>query len=250
MTDVLVTTKLQRPRLRPDRVRRSRLSAQLARAADAPVTVFSAPAGFGKTTLVSAWLAELGRPVGWVSLDQRDRQPAVFWSYLLAALDRTVPGSGAAALTSWQSGQAPIETVLGAVINELSVHDGELVLVLDDYHLADGPDVATGMGFLVDHLPPQLHLVLSTRADPGLPLSRLRARGELVEVRAADLRFDIDEVAAYLNDVNGLALPDAAIAALEERTEGWVAALQLAVLSLRDRADAADFIERFTGDDR
>jgi LuxR family maltose regulon positive regulatory protein len=251
MHDTLVETKLLLPRLRADAVPRPRLAALLARAWDARVTLVSAPAGFGKTTLLGAWLAATTpRPVAWVSLDERDRRPASFWSYVLLALDRAVPGSTASALTLLGSGQSTLETVLTGVVNELSVHDGEVTLVLDDYHLADAPEVAAGMTFLVDHLPPQLHLVISTRADPALPLSRLRARGELVEVRAADLRFDGDEVAAYLNDRNALGLTDEAVAALEVRTEGWVAALQLAALSLRDRTDASGFVDRFAGDDR
>ena len=250
MADALVETKLLLPRPRRDAVARPRLAGLLERAHDAPVTLVSAPAGFGKTTLLATWLASAGRPVAWVSLDERDRQPTTYWSYVLLALDRAAPGSAAAALTLLQSGQAPVESVLAGVVNELSVQDGEVTLVLDDHHLADGPEVAAGMTFLVDHLPPQLHLVLSTRADPALPLSRLRARGELVEVRAADLRFDADEAAAYLNDLNALGLPPDQVAVLEARTEGWVAALQLAALSLRDRGDASGFIDRFAGDDR
>lgn len=250
MADALLETKLLPPRPRRDAVPRPRLAGLLERARVAPVTLVSAPAGFGKTTLLATWLASAGRPVAWVSLDERDRQPATYWSYVLLALDRAAPGSAAASLTLLRSGQAPVEAVLAGVVNELSVQDGEVTLVLDDHHLADGPDVAAGMAFLVDHLPPQLHLVVSTRADPALPLSRLRARGELVEVRAADLRFDADEATAYLNDLNALGLPPAEIAVLEARTEGWVAALQLAALSLRDRADASGFIDRFAGDDR
>ena len=183
----------------------------------------------------------------WTSGTGRPRRSG---RYLLLALDRAVPGAGASALTLLQSGQAPIETVLAGVVNELSVHSGDVTLVLDDYHLADGVDVATGMTFLVDHLPPQLRLVIGTRADPALPLSRLRARGELVEIRAADLRFTGEEVASYLNDLNGFDLTDADIAALETRTEGWVAALQLAAISLRDRDDRSAFIAGFAGDDR
>ncbi len=185
-----------------------------------------------------------------MSVDERDRESTSFWTYVLLALDRAVPGSGAAALTLLQSGQAPIETVLASVVNELSVHSGEVTVVLDDYHLADGVEVAAGMTFLVDHLPPQLRLVIGTRADPALPLSRLRARAELVEIRAADLRFTGEEVASYLNDLNGFDLTAADIAALETRTEGWVAALQLAALSLRDRDDRSRFIAGFAGDDR
>jgi LuxR family transcriptional regulator, maltose regulon positive regulatory protein len=250
MADTLVETKLLFPRLRRDAVPRPRLAGLLDRARDTPLTLVSAPAGFGKTTLLTAWLDGAGRPVAWVSLDGRDRRAASFWTYVLVAVDRAVPGSATAALTLLHSGQATVETVLAGVVNELSVHDGELTLVLDDYHLADGPDVAEGMTFLVEHRPPQLHLVLSTRADPLLPLSRLRVRGELVEIRAADLRFDGDEVAAYLNDLNALDLPSDAVAALEARTEGWVAALQLAALSLRGRDDTSGFIDRFAGDDR
>ncbi|KQW50970.1 LuxR family transcriptional regulator [Nocardioides sp. Root1257] len=259
MADTLVETKLLLPRVRRDTVARPRLHDLLDRTLDAPVTVVSAPAGFGKTTLLSArvasWLAapvEAGdaRTAAWVSLTDRDRQPGSFWTYVLHAIDRAAPGSAAAALALIQSGQAPIEAALASVVNELSVHPGEVTLVLDDYHLADGPDIAKAMTFLVEHLPGQLRLVISTRADPALPLARLRVRGELVEVRAADLRFTSEEAAAYLNDLHGLGLTTDDVAALEARTEGWAAALQLAVLSLRDRPDASAFIAGFAGDDR
>jgi LuxR family maltose regulon positive regulatory protein len=255
MSDPLVETKLLLPRLRREVVPRPRLAELLQRGADAPITLVSAPAGFGKTTLLSGWLAARpggtdGEPVAWVSLDERDRRATSFWTYVLLALDRAVPGSGAAALTLLQSGQAPVETVLAGVVNELSVYAGQVTLVVDDYHLADGVDVAEGMTFLVDHLPPQLRLVISTRADPALPLSRVRARGDLVEIRAADLRFTGDEVATYLNELNGLGLATADLTTLESRTEGWVAALQLAALSLQDVDDPSAFIAGFAGDDR
>ncbi|WP_256840791.1 LuxR C-terminal-related transcriptional regulator [Ornithinimicrobium cryptoxanthini] len=250
MDTALLATKLLRPRLRPDVVPRTRLAEVLDRATQSPVTLVSAPAGFGKTTVVETWLRGIHRPVAWVSLDGSDRDLSRFLPYALTALEQVVPGSMSAALTLATSSREPVETVLTGVVNELSVYDGELTLVLDDYHLADSPDVARAMAFLVDHLPPQLHLVLTTRADPALPLSRLRARGELAEIRAADLRFDTDEVAAYLNDLHDLGLPAHAVSALETRTEGWVAALQLAMLSLRERADVSQFINRFTGDDR
>jgi LuxR family maltose regulon positive regulatory protein len=256
MADPLVETKLLLPRPRREVVLRPRLADLLRHGAHASVTLVSAPAGFGKTTLLTSWTTT-GRagpadrhPLAWVSLDERDRRAASFWTYVLLAIDRAVPGSGADALTLLRSGQAPIETVLAGVVNELSVHAGEVTLVLDDYHLADGADVATGMTFLLDHLPPQLRLVIGTRADPAMPLSRLRARGELVEIRAADLRFTGEEVASYLNELNGFDLPPDDIAALETRTEGWVAALQLAALSLRNRDDRSDFIAGFAGDDR
>ncbi|MCW2766289.1 MAG: ATP-dependent transcriptional regulator, MalT-like, LuxR family [Nocardioides sp.] len=256
MADPLVETKLLLPRPRREVVLRPRLADLLRRGSHGPVTLISAPAGFGKTTLLASWFATAPSTpdddhlVAWVSLDERDREATSFWTYVLLALDRAVPGSGAAALTLLQSGQAPVETVLAGVVNELSVHSGEVTVVLDDYHLADGVDVAAGMTFLVDHQPPQLRLVIGTRADPALPLSRLRARGELVEIRATDLRFTVEEVSSYLNDLNGFDLTAADLAALEARTEGWVAALQLAALSLRDRDDRTSFIAGFAGDDR
>lgn len=250
MDSALLATKLLRPRLRHELLPRTRLSALLSRAARSPLTLVSASAGFGKTTVVAAWLGTPDRRVSWVSLDGSDRQLTRFLTYLLTALDQAVPGSAGTALTRWSSGQASFETVLTGVVNELSVYDGDLTLVLDDYHLADSPEVAEAMTFLIEHLPPQLHLVLMTRSDPALPLARLRAGGELVEIRAADLRFDSAEATAYLNDLHELGLPAEAVTALENRTEGWAAALQLAMLSLRDRADAPQFIDRFTGDDR
>ncbi len=174
----------------------------------------------------------------------------MFWTYVLLAVDRAAPESATAALGQLQSGHVPIDVVLATLLNELSVRSDDLTVVLDDYHLAEGPDIQPGMVFLIDHLPPQVHVVISTRADPALPLARLRARGELVEVRAADLRFTGDEATAYLNDVNTLGLEPADVATLESRTEGWAAALQLAALSLRGRDDASQFIAGFSGDDR
>jgi LuxR family maltose regulon positive regulatory protein len=256
MADLLVESKLLLPAPRREVVLRPRLAELLQRGSRAPVTLVSAPAGFGKTTLLTSCLATGRRgpdgvhPVAWVSLDERDRQATSFWTYVLMALDRAAPGSGAEALTLLRSGQAPIEAVVTGVMNELSVWAGDVTLVLDDYHLADGLDVASGMTFLLDHLPPQLRLVIGTRADPALPLSRLRARGELVEIRATDLRFTGEEVASYLNVLNGFDLTAVDIAALEGRTEGWAAALQLAALSLRGRVDRSGFIAGFAGDDR
>ena len=169
---------------------------------------------------------------------------------MLAAVERAVPGTAARALSQLSSGRVDIEAVLGELLNELSVLPGELTLVLDDYHLCDGADIATSMTFLLDHLPPQVHIIIITRADPGLPLSRLRARGQLVELRASELRFTMEESSFYLNDTNALHLDSAAVAALDSRTEGWAAAIQLAALSLRGRPDPAEFISAFAGDDR
>ena len=249
MVNPLVETKLYLPRNRSGLVSRPRLDDHLLRRDNVRLTLISAPAGFGKTTLASAWLAERPRPA-WVSLEESDQQAASFWMYVLTALERAAPGVAEGALVLLQSGQAPIEAVLAGVLNELSVQPDDLDLVLDDYHLADGPEIRPGMTFLVEHLPPQVHMLISTRADPALPLARLRARGELVEIRAADLRFTVDEATVYLNELTGLDLDAEAIATLEGRTEGWIAALRLAALSLQGRDDAAAFIDGFAGDDR
>ena len=252
MASPLVETKLYPPRLRRSLVARPRLSGRLRRGAASRLTLISAPAGFGKTTLLAEWLADspTERSVAWLSLEESDSQPTSYWTYVITALQAAAPGVGTSALPLLQSAQAPVETVLTTVVNELGAVPDDLYLVLDDYHLVDNPDVQAGMTFLLEHLPPQVHLVVSTREDPALPLARLRASGELVEVRAADLRFTLDEVAAYLNDVTELHLAASDIAALEGRTEGWIAALQLAALSMQGRDDVAGFIAGFAGDDR
>src|SRR5450631_2812044 len=253
MPGPLLETKLHVPRLRRALVARPRLSERLSRGAESPLTLVSAPAGFGKTTLLTEWLAGApadGRSAAWLSLDQRDNDPAVFWTYLIAALQTAAPGVGAGALLQLRSPQAPVEAVLATLLNDLNAISNVVVLVLDDYHVIDARDVHEGMAFMLEHLPPQIHLVIAGRADPALPLPRLRGRGELVEIRAADLRFTADEAAAYLNDVMGLVLTAQDVAALEGRTEGWIAALQLAALSMQGRDDAAGFIAGFAGDDR
>jgi LuxR family maltose regulon positive regulatory protein len=251
MPSLLVRTKLFIPPVRRGLVPRPRLSERLSPTSHPRLTLISAPPGFGKTTLLATWLdsAPAERPVAWVSLEESERERESFWTYVVTALDAAA-GVGAGSLPLLQAANPPIETVLATVLNELSALPSGLDLVLDDYHLADGPGIAADVAFLLEHLPPDVHLVISTRADPDLPLARLRARGELVEVRAADLRFTGDEVAAYLNEVIGLDLEVADIAALEGRTEGWIAALQLAALSLQGREDASGFIAGFAGDDR
>ncbi len=253
MAGPLLETKLHVPRLRRALVARPRLSERLSRGAESALTLVSAPAGFGKTTLLTEWLADApadGRSAAWLSLDQRDNDPAVFWTYLIAALQTAAPGVGTGALVQLQSPQAPIEAVLATLLNDLGAVSDSVVLVLDDYHVIDARDIHEGMAFMLEHLPPQFHLVIAGRADPALPLSRLRGRGELVEIRAADLRFTPEEAATYLNGVMGLVLRAEDVAALEGRTEGWIAALQLAALSLQGRDDAAGFIAGFAGDDR
>ena len=254
MASLLLETKLYIPKLRRALVARPRLSERLSRGVESKLTVISAPAGFGKTTLLAEWLASASAgesSAAWLSLDPADNQPASFWSYLVAALQTVVPGVGASALSLLQGPPPPpIETVLATLLNELNAVSQDLVLVLDDYHEVDTPEIQGGMAFLLDHLPPRIHLVITTRADPALPLGRLRGRGELVEIRAADLRFTPEEAAAYLNEVMGLHLAALDVAALESRTEGWIAALQLAALSMQGRDDIAGFIAGFAGDDR
>jgi LuxR family maltose regulon positive regulatory protein len=257
----LLETKLYVPGSRSGLVSRPRLSERLDRGAAARLMLVSAPAGFGKTTLLTQWLAsglltgsasQAQKPAAaWLSLDQGDNDPASFWSYLVAALRTVAPGVGASTLTLLQEAQPPpIHAVLTMLLNDLGAIASEVVLVLDDFHVIDALDVQEGVSFLVEHLPPQMHLVIASRTDPALPLARLRARGELVEIRAADLRFTPEEAAAYLNEMMGLALGAADVAALEGRTEGWIAALQLAALSMQGRDDTAGFIAGFAGDDR
>ena len=257
MPIALLETKLYIPRSRSGLVLRPRLSERLDQGTASKLVLVSAPAGFGKTTLLTEWLAARpAAPAGqrlaaWLSLDRGDNDPAAFWAYVIAALRTVASGIGENALALLDSPQpAPIETVLTTLLNDLGAVAGEIVLVLDDYHVIDAGDVQDGMTFLLDHLPPWLHLVIASRADPALPLARMRARGELAEIRAAELRFTDDEAAAYLNDMMGLKLTARDVAALEGRTEGWIAALQLAALSMQGRDDVAGFIAGFAGDDR
>ncbi len=253
MAGPLLETKFHVPMGRRGLVARPTLRERLSRGAESALTLVSAPAGFGKTTLLTEWLAAApadGRSAAWLSLDQRDNDPVLFWTYVVAALKTAAHGVGAGALSLLQSPQAPIEAVLATLLNDLSAISNDVVLVLDDYHVIDSRDVQDGMTFLLEHLPPQVHLVIASRADPALPLPRLRARGELVEIRSAELRFTPDEAAEYLNQKMGLALTAQDVAALEGRTEGWIAALQLAALSMQGRDDIAGFIAGFAGDDR
>ena len=257
MPTLLLDTKLYRPRSPRGLVPRPRLRERLDRGATSTLMLVSAPAGFGKSTLLAEWLAAGPaaptdeRSAAWLSLDRGDNNPVAFWTYLIAALRTVAPGVGASALALLQETQpVPIETMLTPLLNDLGEVAGDMVLVLDDYHVIDAPDLLEGMAFLLDHVPPGLHVVIAGRADPALPLARLRARGELVEVRAADLRFTPDEAVAYLNGAMGLELTDADVAALEGRTEGWIAALQLAALSMQGRDDVSGFIAGFAGDAR
>ena len=212
------------------------------------LTLISAPAGFGKTTLVSEWVAGCERPVAWLSLDEGDNDPTRFLTYLVAALQTIAPNIGEGVLGVLQSPQPPpIESILTTLLNEITAIPDNFILVLDDYHVIDAKPVDDALTFLLEHLPPQMHLVIATREDPHLPLARLRARGQLTELRAADLRFTPAEAADFLNQVMGLNLSAEDIAALETRTEGWIAGLQLAAISMQGHQDTASFIKSFTG---
>jgi LuxR family maltose regulon positive regulatory protein len=248
--DVLVATKFHVPRA--GFVPRPRLLARLSQGTGSGLTVVSTPAGFGKTTALGDWARRSRPPAAWLSLDAADNDPARFWRYVAAALDRVRPGTDAQVMALLRGRQRPpLEAVATVVINELSAPGkGGVALVLDDYHLVEAPPVHDSITFLLDRLPPGLRLVLSSRADPPLPLARLRARGQLAEFRAADLRFTLAETAAFLREVTGLDLPAASVAALQDRTEGWAAGVQLAALSLRGHADPARFIATFAGSHR
>jgi LuxR family maltose regulon positive regulatory protein len=247
----LLATKLYLPRARPDLIPRPRLTKRLEQARSRPLTLVSAPAGFGKTTLLSEWTPQSAECVTWFSLDEGDNDPTRFWTYFIAALQRLKAGVGESALALLQSPQPPpIEALLTTLLNEVAAFPDDFALVLDDYQLITTDAIHTGLTFLLDHQPPNLHLILTTRADPPLPLARLRARGQLLEIRAADLRFTPGEAADFLNRVMKLNLAPADIAALGARTEGWIAGLQLAALSVQGRPDASGFIAAFAGSHR
>src|SRR5919112_1898174 len=251
--DPLLLSKLSIPSVRSSLVARSGLIERLEEGLGGKLTLVSAPAGFGKTTLLSAWISDLsgGRSIAWFSLDPSDNDPARFWRYVVTAIDQLQPGSGDTALALLGSPQVPpIETILTTLLNELPDLDTEAALVLDDYHLIEVEAIHEALAFLIEHLPPRMHLIIATRADPPLYLSRLRARGELNELRASDLRFTPEEAATFLNQVMGLQLGAQNIGELERRTEGWVAGLQMAALAMRGREDVAAFITAFTGSNR
>lgn len=250
MDAVLLQAKLYVPKPRAGLVPRPRLRELLDRGTETKLLLVSAPAGFGKTTLLAEWLAAAGRPAAWLSLDGGDAGPAVFWTYVISALRTVAPGAGESALAVLDAPQPQVRTALAMLLNDLDSGAGDIILVLDDYHVIENPEVTAALEFFLDHLPPRLHVVIASRADPALRLPRMRARGDLTEIRAADLRFTAGEAAAYLARMTGLSLAARDVTRLAERTEGWIAGLQLAALSLRGRTDAAAFIDGFAGDDR
>jgi len=249
----LLTTKLYIPATRPALIWRTRLTARVHEGLRYPLTLIAAPAGFGKTTLIGEWRAGQGReiPLAWVSLDGDDNDPIRFLTYLVAALETLKAGIGERALTLLRSlPPQPQKAVLTTLLNDLGTLPTPFGLVLDDYHVINAQVVHDAIAFILDHLPPQMHLIISSRADPPLGLARMRANHLLTEIRADDLRFTHDEIAMFMNQVMEQNLSATEIAALAARTEGWIAGLQLAALSLRDRADVTNFIAAFAGSHR
>jgi len=251
--DVLLATKLHVPGPQPGFAARPRLVEALDEGLARGLILACAPAGYGKTVLLADWVRRGERPVAWLSLDAGDNDPARFWRHVVAALDRVRPGIAERAGPLLGPPAPPsFVGLVTALINDLATQPGggEVLLVLDDYHLIDSQPVHGSLVFLAEHLPPGLRLVLASRSDPPLPLARLRARGQLAELRAAELRFTAEEAAALLREAVGAELPGAAVAALAARTEGRAADLQLAALSLRGRPDAAGFVAAFSGSHR
>ncbi len=250
----LLETKLHIPGRPQTRIVRSRLSDHFGQGSDAGVVVISAPAGSGKTTAVTEWLESLpgdDRCAAWVSLDERDNDPITFWTYVVAALRMALGDEfGLASSTLLQSSRAPLDAVVATLLNELLNVESDAVLVFDDYHVITATEIHESVALLLERLPPGARVVIASRADPPLPLGRLRVGGRLVEIRASDLRFTVAETAAYLDRAADATLSAVDVAALAERTEGWVAALQLAALSMQGRDDLSSFIAEFAGDDR
>jgi LuxR family maltose regulon positive regulatory protein len=247
----LLTTKLYIPRPRPNQVSRAHLIERLNESQSRKITLISAPPGFGKTTLLSAWIPQNRYCVAWISLDSADNAPFLIWTYIISAIQMLDAHLGERALTILRSSQpVSLESVISTLINEIAAFSDRFVLVLDDYHVITSEAIHKSLIFLLDHQPPQMHLIISTRMDPPFPLAQLRARGELTELRADDLRFTSDEATLFLNQMAGLDLTAQDVAALESRTEGWIAGLQLAALSMQGHTDHTGFINAFTGSHR
>ena len=248
MAAPLLATKLYCPPPRATLVERSRLIQHLNTGLHGKVTLIAAPAGFGKTTLVSTWLNQLAQPSAWLSLDDGDNDPARFLAYMIRALQTLDPIIGTSVMPALQSPQPPpAETLFTMLINDLSTLKQSCLLVLDDYHVINAAPIHHALAFLLDHLPPQFHIVIASREIPPMPLAKLRARGQLSELRVGDLRFSQHEATTFLNQVMGLNLAADQISLLEQRTEGWIAGLQLAALSIQKHDDASAFIATFGG---
>ena len=246
-----LTTKLYLQPARQTLVDRPVLLEQLKEGLRGKLTLVSAPAGFGKTSLVAAWQKECETPLAWVSLDEEDNEPLRFLDYLIGALQMvdTDLGDESAELLR-RSSTPPIKVVLTSLLNEINAYDKEFVLAFDDYHVIHEHGIHDALSYLIERLAPHAHALIATRSDPPFPLGRLRARGELKELRASDLRFDNTEAAAFLNEVMSLELTPQDVSALEDRTEGWIAGLQLSALSLQGRANRSELVKDFAGDNR
>jgi LuxR family maltose regulon positive regulatory protein len=247
----VLTTKLHIPPARSNLVSRPRLLELLSRGLENGLILLSAPAGFGKTTLLSEWLGTNPSPAGWLSLDRGDNDPVRFWTYLIAALQTTGQELGELAQALLRtSPPPPMESVITVLINDLVSLGTCAVLVLDDYHAIDSPAIHSTLAFFVDHLPTGVHVVIATRVDPPLPLARLRALGTLLELRADKLRFTFEETTEFLNRRMTLGISASDARSLLARTEGWIVGLQMAALSLRGRSDASAFIQAASGSQR
>ena len=252
MSETLLATKLYIPSLHPQIIQRQSVLGLMnaGLSIEKRLILLCAPAGYGKTTLVCEWLQKIPHAC-WVSLEKGDNDPRRFFSYFVAALQTALPGIGSQARALLNAPQLPpFQAVLSSLLNDLAQVDSQTVLVLDDYQTIHLSQIHKGITFLLDHLPPEVHFVITTRSDPALPLHRYRSRGQLIEIRADDLRFTTDEVSAFMRDIAGISLSASEIATLESRTEGWAAGLQMAALSLRKKSNSSEFIQGLAGSNR
>lgn len=248
MVSPLLVTKLHLPSLCSPLVQRKRLLEKLNQGLTSKLILLSAGAGFGKTTVLGEWAQQTTLPVSWLSLDERDNDPTRFWTYFVTALQQSKADIGEATLAMLRSPDPlPFEAFLTPLLNELAQLQTSLILVLDDYHLIATISIHDALTFLLEHLPTQVHLAIATRVDPPLPLARLRVRAQLTELRADDLRFTDEEATAFLHQSLLEPLTDAQVATLQTQTEGWIAGLQLATLSLRATSNSAKLIDTFKG---
>ena len=246
---LLLNTKLNVPPVRPSHVQRVELIRKLDKLREYKLALIVASAGYGKTALVSEWIAQSPMSVVWFSIDAGDNDSVRFWDYVIAAIQTVYPDTGEQTLTLLHEPMPlPVETILSTLINELSALPDLLTVVLDDYHVIESPTIHEGLAFLVEHMPAQIRLIMTTRADPPLPLARMRVHSQLLELRSTDLRFTPPQIATFFTDVMGLTLTTDEVKALDTRVEGWIAGLQLAGLALQGKSDPAEFIASFAGD--
>ncbi len=248
MDTLILATKLFAPPLRPGWILRQRLTEQLNAGNQCKLTLVSAPAGYGKTTLISSWLQETNIPSAWLSLDEGDNDPIRFFQYFITSLQKLIPDIGMDLPGMLRAVQPPsFDTLINLLINETTRQTAPFIIVLDDFHVISSQPILDMVMFLLEHMPPHMHLVLLSRVDPPFPLSRLRVRNQLVDIRADQLRFTRDEIVIFLNEIMRLRLSADDLAAIEARTEGWIAGLQLAALSMQNCQDIHGFVSAFTG---